>query len=67
MKSLKLKSVRPYIFDNMILRDHDINKIQDCVSLADSVSQYVDQYIENELIPKVTEQLTGMSIILDTI
>jgi len=66
MKSLKLKSIRPYVFDNMILRDHDI-KIQDCVSLADSISQYVDQYIENELIPKVTEQLTGMSIILDSL
>lgn len=58
MKSLKLKSVRPYIFDNMILSDHDI-KAQDCISLADSISHYVDQYIENELIPKVAEQLTG--------
>ncbi|XP_012221953.1 double-strand break repair protein MRE11 [Linepithema humile] len=58
MKSLKLKSVRPYIFDNMILSSHDI-KIGDCVSVADSVSQYVDRYIENELIPKVAEQFTG--------
>lgn len=58
MKSLRLKSVRPYIFDNMILSDHDI-KAQDCISLADSISHYVDQYIENELIPKVAEQLTG--------
>lgn len=66
MKSLKLNSVRPYIFDNMILRDHDI-KIGNSVSLAESVSQYVDQYIENELMPKIAEQLTGMPIILDTI
>ncbi|KAL6445377.1 hypothetical protein ACFW04_002289 [Cataglyphis niger] len=58
MKSLRLKSVRPYIFDNMILSNHDI-KAQDCISLADSISHYVDQYIENELIPKVAEQLTG--------
>jgi len=63
MKSLKLKSVRPYVFDNMILHNHDI-KIGDCVSLADSISQYVDQYIENELMPRVAEQLTGMLIIL---
>lgn len=62
MKSLKLKSVRPYIFENMILSDHDI-KIHDCISLADSISQYVDRYIENELMPKVAEQLTGMLII----
>lgn len=58
MKPLRLKSVRPYIFDNMILSDHDI-KAQDCISLADSISQYVDQYIENELMPKVVKQLTG--------
>lgn len=62
MKSLKLKSVRPYIFENMILSDHDI-KTHDCISLADSVSQYVDRYIENELMPKVAEQLTGIVII----
>lgn len=66
MKSLKLKSIRPYIFDNMILREHDI-KIGNSVSLAESVSQYVDQYIENELMPKIAEQLTGMLIILDSI
>lgn len=50
----------------MILRDHDI-KIGNSVSLAESVSQYVDQYIENELMPKIAEQLTGMLIILDSI
>lgn len=61
MKSLKLKSVRPYIFENLILSDHDI-KTHDCISLADSVSQYIDRYIENELMPKVAEQLTGMLI-----
>lgn len=59
MKELKLKSVRPYIFENMILPEHDI-KIGNCVSLADSVSQYVDQYIENEIMPKVVDQLTGV-------
>jgi len=63
MKSLKLKSVRPYVFENFILSDHDI-KMDDCISLADSVSQYVDRYIENELMPKVAEQLTGMLITL---
>lgn len=63
MKNLKLKSVRPYIFENLILSDHDI-KMDDCISLADSVSQYVDRYIENELMPKVAEQLTGMLITL---
>lgn len=63
MKNLRLKSVRPYIFDSMILSDHDI-KIQDCISLSDSVRQYVDRYIENELMPKVAEQLTGMLITL---
>lgn len=59
MTSLKLKSVRPFIFDNIILEDHDI-KIGDCVSVADSISQYIDRYIENELMPKVAEQLTGI-------
>lgn len=66
MKSLKLKSVRPYIFDNLILSNHDI-KLGNCVSVADSVSQYVDGYIENELMPRVAEQLTGTLIILNVI
>jgi double-strand break repair protein MRE11 len=66
IKKLELKSVRPFIFENMILRDHDI-KIGNCVSLADSVSQYVDQYIENELMPKVVKQLTGISYVLTLI
>lgn len=48
----------------MILRDHDI-KVG--VSLTESISQYVDQYIENNIMPKVAEQLTGMSIILNYI
>lgn len=57
VRSLKLKSVRPYVFDNMILCDHDI-KVG--VSLAESICHYVDQYIENDIVPKVTEQLTGI-------
>lgn len=60
---LKLKSVRPFVFDNMILSNHDI-KPQGCISLADAVSEYVDRYIENELMPKVVEQITGMLITL---
>lgn len=63
IKPLKLQSVRPFIFDNLILHDHDI-KMRNCVSLANAISQYVDQYIENNIMPKVAEQLTGISIIL---
>ncbi|KYM84030.1 Double-strand break repair protein MRE11 [Atta colombica] len=58
IKPLKLQSVRPFIFDNLILHDHDI-KMRNCVSLANAISQYVDQYIENNIMPKVAEQLTG--------
>lgn len=64
MQNLKLKSVRPFVFDNMILHDHNI-RTRNCVSSADSIKQYIDQYIQNELIPKVVEQLTGILIILD--
>lgn len=63
MKALKLKSVRPFIFDNIDLRDHDI-KIGDCVSVADSISQYVDRYIENEIMPRVAKQVTGSQVLL---
>lgn len=59
---LRLKSTRPFVFDNIILRDHDI-KVG--VSLAESISQYVDQYIEHDIMPKVTKQLTGMLIVLN--
>ncbi|EFN86093.1 Double-strand break repair protein MRE11 [Harpegnathos saltator] len=57
MKSIKLNSIRPFVFDNMILRDHHDIKVG--ISLAESISQYVDQYIENNIMCKVAEQLTG--------
>lgn len=60
MKDLKLKSVRPYIFENMILRDHDIkSKVGNYISMQETVLKYVDHYIENEIMPKVAKQLTG--------
>nr|XP_033333877.1 double-strand break repair protein MRE11-like isoform X1 [Megalopta genalis]XP_033333878.1 double-strand break repair protein MRE11-like isoform X1 [Megalopta genalis] len=58
MKRLKLKTVRPFVFDNLILADEKIQNDHD-VSLSESVFNYVDNYIENEIIPKASEQLSG--------
>lgn len=57
MEKIKLQTVRPFVFDNLILRNQDIQKnyIQ---TLSQAVCNYVDDYIENVLIPKAAEQLT---------
>lgn len=58
MEKLKLKTVRPFVFDNLFLRDHkddiSINKIR-----AEAICDYVDSYIENVLMSKAAEQLSG--------
>ena len=58
MKKLKLQTVRPFVFDNLILQDHDIPKDRDR-EISMDVYDFVDQYIENELIPKASLQLTS--------
>ncbi|XP_071865259.1 double strand break repair nuclease mre11 isoform X1 [Bombus fervidus] len=58
LQSIKLQTVRPFIFDNLIIQDKDI-PIQNNESRSASVYNFVDNYIENELIPKASIQLSG--------
>ena len=58
MKSLKLETVRPFVFDNLILQDEDIPKSMSSASTMD-VYNFVDQYIEDKLIPEASLQLTS--------
>ncbi|XP_076672396.1 double strand break repair nuclease mre11 [Andrena cerasifolii] len=58
MKKLKLKTVRPFVFDNLILKDEDIPTSLSHASTMD-VYNFVDQYIEHKLIPKASLQLTS--------
>ncbi|XP_031845471.1 double strand break repair nuclease mre11 isoform X1 [Nomia melanderi] len=58
MKKLRLGTVRPFVFDNLILSDEDIQKDYN-MSLSESVYNFVDNHIENVLIPKAAEQLSG--------
>ncbi|XP_017796134.1 PREDICTED: double-strand break repair protein MRE11 [Habropoda laboriosa] len=58
MKEVNLKTVRPFVFDNLILQDENIPKNY-TESLSASVCNFVDNYIENELIPKAAAQLTN--------
>ncbi|XP_066589059.1 double-strand break repair protein MRE11 [Prorops nasuta] len=57
-KKLPLKTVRPLIFDNLILSEHELEEDY-TRKLSDCVCEYIDKHIENELIPKAAEKLTG--------
>ncbi|XP_043517883.1 double-strand break repair protein MRE11 isoform X1 [Frieseomelitta varia] len=58
LQSVKLETVRPFVFDNLILQDENIPKSY-TEQLSESVYKFVDNYIENELIPKASIQLSG--------
>ncbi|XP_054002980.1 double-strand break repair protein MRE11 isoform X1 [Hylaeus anthracinus] len=58
MKKLKLKTVRPFVFDNLILSDQNISNDY-TESLSQSVYNFVDNYVENVLMPQAAGQLTG--------
>lgn len=58
VKALKLKTVRPFVFDNLILQDHEIQRNY-TQSLSESVYDFVDNYIENELVPKASALMYG--------
>ncbi|XP_043668243.1 double-strand break repair protein MRE11 [Vespula pensylvanica] len=63
MKKLKLNTVRPFVFDNIILYNNpeieEKRKSQFISSNTNIISEYVDKYIEDKLIPKAVAQLTG--------
>ncbi|XP_033322314.2 double-strand break repair protein MRE11 isoform X2 [Megalopta genalis] len=58
MKKLQLRTVRPFVFDNLIL-DHKTIQNDNNLLLSDSVYNFVDDYIENKIIPKAVEQLSN--------
>ncbi|XP_047355849.1 double-strand break repair protein MRE11 [Vespa velutina] len=63
IKKLKLNTVRPFVFDTLILYNNpeieEKRKTQPTSSNASIISEYVDKYIEHKLIPKAIGQLTG--------
>jgi double-strand break repair protein MRE11 len=62
MEPLKLRTVRPFVFEDIILNDYN-NQIAKFKSRSEAVEEFIDNYIENELIPKATKHHTG-SILL---
>ncbi|XP_043788155.1 double-strand break repair protein MRE11, partial [Apis laboriosa] len=58
LQKLKLQTVRPFIFDNLILKDEEIPKNY-AETLSESVFKFIDNYIQNELMPKAAFQLSG--------
>lgn len=63
MKKLKLNTVRPFVFDSVVLYNNpeieEKRKTQLTYSNTSIIFEYVDKYIENKLIPKAVGQLTG--------
>ncbi|CAL7934459.1 unnamed protein product [Xylocopa violacea] len=60
IKELKLETVRPFLFDNLDLRETQIPS-KSSEELSVSVYNFVDDYIENVLMSKVATQLSGNS------
>ncbi|XP_015600381.1 double-strand break repair protein MRE11 isoform X2 [Cephus cinctus] len=58
VEQIYLQTVRPFVFDNIVLRDVDIGEDYSKV-MADRVMDYVDDYIEETMITKASKQLTG--------
>ncbi|XP_016767519.2 double-strand break repair protein MRE11 [Apis mellifera] len=58
LEKLKLQTVRPFIFDNLILKDEEIPKNY-AERLSESIFKFIDNYIQNELMPKAALQLSG--------
>ncbi|KOX68243.1 Double-strand break repair protein MRE11 [Melipona quadrifasciata] len=58
LQSVKLQTVRPFVFDNLIIQDENIPKSY-TEQFSESVYKFVNNYIENELIPKASIQFSG--------
>ncbi|XP_046736595.1 double-strand break repair protein MRE11 isoform X2 [Diprion similis] len=59
LQKLKLKTVRPFVFDTLNVDDNNDIKIQSSEKISDSIEKYVDNYIENIMMPKAADQLSG--------
>lgn len=60
IQSIKLETVRPFVFDSISLKDMDI-KPDLTRPRADVICEFVDDYIENVLLAKAQQKLTGLS------
>lgn len=57
VKKLKLKTVRPFLMHTLTVSE--LIKNNYCDDTCEGVSAYVDDYIENTMIPEAKKQLTG--------
>lgn len=59
LQKLKLKTVRPFVFHSINLNDNKDIKTNSLKKLSDTIENYVDNYIENVMMPLAAEQITG--------
>lgn len=58
MTPLRLKTVRPFVFHDLILNEV-LDEIPVCKVRSEAVEQFIDKFIEDKLIADATKQLTG--------
>lgn len=58
MKTIQLKTVRPFVFEDLLLKEYK-DEISTFKIRSEAVEEFVDNYIENVLISKAAEQQTG--------
>ncbi|XP_008550619.1 double-strand break repair protein MRE11 [Microplitis demolitor] len=57
VKDIKLQTVRPFVFDSLNITDLINRKY--CDSSLNGILEYVDDYIQNTMLPQVKKLLTG--------
>ena len=63
LKKLKLKTVRPFVFQDMILKEfEDEMVVKGKKEKSEVVEEFVDHYIENVLIAEAAKQFTGSKL-----
>ncbi|OAD61543.1 Double-strand break repair protein MRE11 [Eufriesea mexicana] len=55
---LKLQTVRPFVFNNLVIQDEEIPKNY-TEQLSESVYNFVDNYIQNVIMPQAATLLSG--------
>lgn len=60
METLRLNTVRPFVFADVVLNDCE-DEISKFKGRSEAVEEFVDNYIENIMIPEAAAQQTGLT------
>lgn len=62
MRTIDLKTVRPFVFEDLVLNEHQ-HEIISQNNRSEGVEKFLDRYLSDILIPKAAQQLTGERLV----